>query len=72
MTRSEKAITEVSYRVSRLELLDAARDLIQAKYPGGALVGDRRNHRQDCSFIDGSGQVLQVTELLITTTYEEP
>lgn len=73
MTRTVKQSEAITYAVTRLEILDAIRELINAKYPGGAqMIGDRRCMRQECLFLDASGEVLPVLALTITTIYEQP
>lgn len=72
MTRDVKNIEEISYEVTRLEIIEAIRELIGDKYPGGATVYDKRNQRQCCEFIGDNGVVLQVKGLRIVTTYEQP
>lgn len=72
MTRKEKHLEEVIYQFTRVEILDAMRDVVQQTHLGGALIPDKRNHRQRCDFVDSVGHIVDVYALVISTIYEEP
>lgn len=71
MTRTTTTTQTIAYEFTRLEILEAMRELIQERYPGGAIV-DGRNHSQQCEFLGPNDVIAPVVGLRISTTYEQP